>query len=325
MPIKKHFGANDYDFTKKRVLVTGANGFVGKHLCKALFQKEAVVIGLLRRPVDNKCLSEQHVVDILDESTLRQVIHDVQPEFVVHLAANKNRAVNSDSYREGYETNLMGSFNLINSCRGVIGLNRFVFLGSTEEYGELQPPFKEVDKEAPVTAYGASKLAVTELLKSLGRANEFCGVILRPTIAYGPGQDDSMFLPALIKTLVANKDFKMSLGEQTRDFIYIDDLVQAIIEALVIPGLCSDVINISSAEPIRIDAVAKMTANLVNCRAEQLLKFGEKDYRPGDLMEYWASNNLAKRLLGWAPAVPLEDGLQRTIDYFKAKEAAVNG
>ena len=258
----------------KRVLVTGAGGFVGQHLCKVLFEKGATVVGLLRNAVDNKYLSEQYSVDMFDEETTRQIIQFVQPEFVVHLAANKNRGVDTGAYREGYKTNLIGSLNLINACQDVPVLDRFVFLGSTDEYGQLQVPFKEPDKEAPNTAYGASKLAVTELLRALSRSKGFPSVTLRPTIVYGPGQDGSMFLPALIIALVAGRNFDMSLGEQTRDFIYIDDLVKAIIQALIIPGFCGDVINISSARPIRIDALAKMTSNILGNGADKRLKFG---------------------------------------------------
>ena len=305
-------------FKNKRVIVTGASGFIGQHLCKALSEKEAIVVGFTRSTLDSKYLSEQYDVDILDEITIRQIIHAVQPEFVVHLAASKDRGVDTAAYREGYKTNLMGSLNLINACQDLPVLARFVFLGSTDEYGQLQVPFKESDKEAPIAAYGASKLAVTELLKALSRSNKFPSVTLRPTIAYGPGQDDSMFLPALIRALVEGRNFDMSLGEQTRDFVYVDDLVQAIIQALLAPSLCGDVINISSATPIRIDALAKMTANILGDEADKLLKFGAKDYRTSDVMQYWAANTLAKSLLGWSPTVSLEEGVQRTVDYFKA-------
>lgn len=304
-------------FKNKRILVTGASGFIGQHLCKALFEKGAKVTGLVRSAGLNKYLFDQYIINILDEKTLKQTINAVQPEFVVHLAASKNRGVDAVAYREVYETNIMGSLNLINACQAVPALSRFIFLGSTDEYGLLQVPFKESDKAEPITAYGASKLAVTGLLKVLSRSNRFSSVILRPTIAYGPRQDDSMFLPALIRALVAGRNFDMSLGEQMRDFVYIDDLVMAIIQALDIPGLYGDVINISSASPIRIGDLAKMTANMLGSDTDKLLKFGAKDYRIGDVIEYSATNVLARNLLGWSPEVSLEEGIQRTIDYFK--------
>jgi len=305
-------------FKKKRVLVTGAGGFIGKHLCKALFKEDATVVGLVRSEIDSKYLSEQYVVDISSEIYVRQIINEVKPEYVVHLASNKSRGDNPRTYSEAYRNNLIGSLNIINACQNNHMLLKFVTLGSSDEYGKLRVPFKETEKEAPINAYGASKLAVTELLKTLARSNGFSSVILRPSIVYGPGQDDSMFLPALIRALVAGNSFDMSLGEQTRDFVYVDDLVQAIIQALLAPSLCGDVINISSATPIRIDALAKMTANILGKGAEELLKFGAKDYRTSDVMQYWAANTLAKSLLGWSPTVSLEEGVQRTVDYFKA-------
>ena len=307
-------------FKNKRVIVTGASGFIGQHLCKALFEKGATVVGFTRSTLDNQYLSEQYDLDILDEMAVKQTIHAIQPELIVHLAASTNRGVDTVAYREGYKTNLFGSLNLINACQDVLALTRFVFLGSADEYGQVPPPFIESDKEAPITAYGASKLAVTEMLRTLSRSNKFPGVTLRPTIVYGPGQDDSMFLPALIRALVAGRNFEMSLGEQTRDLVHIDDLVKAIMSALLAPSLCGDVINISSAKPIRIDSLAKMTANILGDEAGKLLKFGAKDYRSADTMEYWASNVLAKKLLGWSPGVSLGEGVKQTIGYFKTAE-----
>lgn len=304
---------------EKRVLVTGADGFIGRKLCQALVKDSVSVIALSRSVVINNCISEQYDVDVRDESSVMDVIHSTQPNIVVHLAANKSRGVDDSSYSETYQTNLMGSLNLIKACRGLPTLTKFVFLGSSDEYGELPAPFKESDKEAPSNAYGASKLAVTDLLKSLSRSIQFPSVILRPTVVYGPGQDESMFIPALVNTLIAGKHFDMTFGEQTRDFIYVNDLVEAIIKSFNAINVDGRVINISSGQPIRIDTLAKMTANLLGESAESLLMFGAKEYRLGETMNYWADNNLAMRLLGWSPQVSVNDGIKKTVEFFKAK------
>ena len=306
-------------FKKKRVLVTGAGGFIGKHICKALFKEDATVVGMVRSEIDSKYLSEQYVVDITNEIVVRQIINEVKPEYVVHLASNKNRGDNPRVYSEAYRNNLIGSLNIINACQNNPMLVMFVALGSTDEYGKLRVPFRETEKEAPINAYGASKLAVTELLRTLGRTTGFPSLILRPSIVYGPGQDSSMFLPAFIRTLVQGQPFDMSLGEQTRDFIYVDDLVKAIIQGLRVPSLTGDVVNISSATPIRIDAVARTSARMLGNNAEDLIKLGAKDYRSGDIMKYWADNTLANDLIGWSPTVSFEEGLKLTIDAIKAE------
>ena len=118
----------------------------------------------------------------IENNELPQIVEmlHAQPEIVVHLAANKNRGKDSIAFREGYENNLIGSINIINACHDIKNFTKFVSLGSTDEYGMLQVPFKESNKEAPNNAYGVSKLAVTDLLRALSRSNRFPSVILRP-------------------------------------------------------------------------------------------------------------------------------------------------
>lgn len=303
---------------KKRVLVTGAGGFVGRHLSQVLNAQGVLVVGFVRNPSAHKqYFVEHHVLDMLDRVRLQQVVQDVQPELVVHLAADKNRGTDQAEYRSGYEANLLGSLNLIEACQELSNLTRFVFLGSCEEYGQQPAPFDESTRELPVSAYAVTKLAVTQLLQALARAKDFPAVILRPSIVYGPGQTPEMFLPALIQALVSGERFAMSRGEQTRDYLYIDDLVNAILAALNASDIQGQVINVSSALPIRIDNLAKQTARLIGLDAEKLLDFGARNYRPGEAMDYWAKNRRAKALLDWMPRMSLEAGLRQTIAYFR--------
>lgn len=303
----------------KRVLVTGANGFIGRHLSQVLHGQGAMVVGFVRNSgAQTPYLAEQHVVDISDRFRLRQLVQDTQPDLVVHLAADKNRGIDLAEYRSGYEANLFGTLNLIEACQELAAIARFVFLGSCEEYGQQSAPFDESSKELPVSAYAVTKLAVTQLLQTLARANNFPAVVLRPSIIYGPGQSEDMFLPALIKTLLSGERFGMTRGEQTRDLLYIDDLVDAILLALVAPDVPGQVINISSAVPVRIEDLARKTARMIGLETESLLDFGARDYRLGEAMNYWAKNSLAKALLDWMPHVILEDGLRQTVDHFQA-------
>ena len=302
----------------KRVLVTGASGFIGSYLCKALSDEHSEIVGLARN-VDkcNRDLAVYHAVDISNRLQIRKLVADFQPEIVVHLAAEKNRSIELADYRRGYEVNLFGSINLIEACQELPNLTKFVFLGSCEEYGNLQVPFHESHRELPVTAYGATKLSVTQLLQTLAKAHHFPAVILRPSIVYGPRQNDDMFLPALIKALISGEKFGMSQGEQTRDFLYIDDLLAAILMACTAPNVNGKVINISSAFPTRIDAIAKKVASLIGGDVEKLINFGAKGYRPGESMKYYANNSRAHELLGWKPNIVLDEGLQRTVDFFQ--------
>jgi UDP-glucose 4-epimerase len=173
-----------------------------------------------------------------------------------------------------------------------------------------------------VTAYSLSKAAVTHLLQTLHRTHRCPAVVLRPSLAYGPGQGNDMFLPDLIRTLLAGRRFTMSEGDQTRDYVYIDDLIEAILLASARPAAMGQVINISSGVPVPLKDVARLAARKIGPDAEGLLDLGSKDYRPNEIMEYVASHRLAEELLGWRPHTPLDDGLTTTVEYFRERVAA---
>ena len=127
------------------------------------------------------------------------------------------------------KVNLIGTLNLYQALLKVSSLESIVTLGTTDEYGESNPPFNESLKEIPSSNYGFSKLCVTKLSEFFNRNFKLPVVVLRPTIAYGPHQGQDMFIPSLIKTLLNNSKYKMTPGDQKRDFIFISDLIDAII------------------------------------------------------------------------------------------------
>ena len=301
------------------VVITGASGFIGRHLCNTLSKRGIRVIALSRNGQPNRLVETEHYeLDLRDQMKVRELIQYIKPRYVVHLAAVKNRSVAASEYRDAYDGNWLSSFNLVEACNEVGTLKRFVFLGSSDEYGQQLPPFRESSREAPVTSYGVSKLAVTQLLQTFSRSCGFPAVVLRPTIAYGPNQGSDMFLSAMIQSIVCGERFAMTQGEQTRDYVYIDDLITAIMSALSVGNeVCGQLINISSGTPLRVRDLANKVARLVDAEAGKLLDFGARDYRPGEAMEYWSNNDLANELLNWRPLVSLDDGLRRTIHSFQ--------
>jgi nucleoside-diphosphate-sugar epimerase len=158
---------------------------------------------------------------------------------------------------------------------------------------------------------------VTHLLQTLYRTHHFPAVVLRPSLAYGPGQSVDMFLPALIQALLSGNRFGMSGGEQTRDYIYRDDLIEAILLASTKPEAIGKVINISSGVPILLKEIARLTALKIGEDAENRLDIGKIDYRANEIMEYVAGYQLAEKILGWYPRTALHDGLTVTVEYFR--------
>jgi len=137
----------------------------------------------------------------------------------------------------------------------------------------------------------------------------------QPFLTYGPDLGTGRMIPALIHSALAGRDFPMTGGEQTRDFNYVDDIVAGMVRAADAPGVDGLIINLGCGEPRRIRDVASLVLVLMGnpIRAE----FGKLPYRGGEAWEFYSSNERARRLLDYRPQVGLEEGLRRTIDWYR--------
>lgn len=300
------------------VLITGVTGFIGHHLANSLRALGADVYGLSRIKFPEFEEGKSFIGDITNREYLRDVVDKVRPTYVFHLAASKIRNTSSEDFRQSFDDNLTGTFNLVEACISLPNLERFVFLGTCEEYGCVETPYSETMREMPVSAYSCSKLAATHLLLTFSRIHNLPVVILRPSIAYGPKQGDEMFIPALIRSLLAKRLFAMSHGKQTRDFVFISDLIDAVLSAALVPEAVGQIINVSSNKAVRIIELAETLASLIGDNAYEFLDIGKLEYRHGEIMNYWAENRKADQILGWFPKVPLKKGLAQTVDYYRS-------
>ena len=306
--------------TDSRILITGAKGFVGTHLAPVLTLGGARLTQWIRPgsltvfdcEVYNK-------IDLSDRKQVSNAISSLKPNFVVHLAASKVRSNIACDFIDNYCANISMATNLINSCRDLSSFQKFIFLGSCDEYGSISCPFKESQREDPSNAYGLAKLAITKMLGALAHTEKFPSIVLRPSVIYGPRQGTEMFLSALIQALVAGEDFAMTAGDQYRDFVYVDDVVTAIILALnADEALNGRVFNIGSGKSQKVNDIAALVAAQVGNPALAHIKFGAKPYRLNEVMDYSVDITQARYELGWQPNPSLESGLQKTINYFKS-------
>ncbi|WP_419177003.1 NAD-dependent epimerase/dehydratase family protein [Desulfosediminicola sp.] len=299
----------------RHVLVTGANGFLGRHLCNLLESQNFKVTRLVHS--SNSCADGVIVLDLLERKQMLDLFGDLRPDYIVHLAANKSRSSIDIGFGDSIGRNLAISLNVVESCLNLKALKKIVFVGSCEEYGPIVSPYNEFMQERPVSPYGISKLTVTKTIAALWRSRQLPGLVLRPSIIYGPDQDDDMFIPVLVKTLLMGKEFSMTLGEQLRDFIYVTDVVDAIVKSLLFDKEIEfPIFNIASGVSISICQLATYAANLIHHEASSLLKIGAVPYRINELMDYRVDIDLAKEALGWHPKVPIENGLRRLIENY---------
>ena len=317
-PVHPQLAAVTEGLRGARVLVTGASGFIGRNVCRSLSACGASVTAFVgHEPAAGILADEVLPVDLRDRPAVERAVRHAGVNYVVHLAAKRIANDTVAGFHASYESNLFGTLNVAGSFLGFGDLHRFVYLSSAEEYGRAPTPFDTGRREAPLTAYGLSKLAATQLLQALAVTGGLPVAVLRATVVYGPGQGPSMFVPALVRALVAGERFPMTAGEQTRDLIYVDDVVGGILRALVSPTELGEVLSLSANAPVAVRDVALLTAKIVGGGAEALLEFGALPYRHAEVMQYWADNASACAALGWTPAVSLEEGLKQTVAHYR--------
>lgn len=307
---------------KRHFLITGANGFVGKHLCRELADRYEEFTCLVRPSSLAGMPENYHGINLSDSLDVREFIAGLRPTHVVHLAASKDRSNDSGNFHDIIEHNYLTSINVIGACQDLVGFQKFIFLGTSDEYGDGAMPLHEGIRETPTTAYGISKLLTSKTLFGLYRQFGFPSVVLRPSVIYGPEQGREMFLPALIEALVKGKEFPMTSGEQQRDFVYVADVVDAIIHSADAADTAHGApLNIGSGRSHEIKKVAIDVANLVAPDALDLLGFGDLPYRTNELMQYEMSIKNAKEKIGWRPATELQRGLEMTVQFIRQQHS----
>lgn len=306
----------------KVVLVTGAAGFIGSHLSKRLLEEGVEVHVLLRKGTDQfriqGLLGDLTVWygDLRDYQAICSCIKNSRPQIIFHLAALRDVKRVPELIEPMIETNVKGTLNLLRGgMEEKINLECFVNTGSSEEYGNGLAPFNEDQREMPVSPYSASKVAMTYFCQMLHKTMGFPIVTLRPFLTYGPYQDIDMFIPSLISHCIERKDFPMTEGDQTREFNYIDDVVDAYLLAACSPHAAGEVINIGNGVEYGIRDVAEKVVCMMGNPIRLLV--GALRKRPGEVKHFFSSNEKAKRILGWSPKIGIAEGLGTTISWYQ--------
>lgn len=294
------------------ILVTGATGFIGPHLVGRLVTAAARVACLVLSEVEQRALPvgvTSHVADLRDAAAVQAVVQAVQPALVFHLAAVGVTEFGVDPIT-AIRVNVEGTLNLLTALEGT-GYRRFLFAGTSHEYGGNPPPFREDQPFAPANVYAASKSAAWLFCQMYQRARGWPVVGVRPFGVYGPGQRPPAFLPALILSALRGHDFPMTGGEQVRDLIYVEDVVEGMARAATTPGVEGQVFNLCSGEGVSLAELARRVVALMGHPIR--VSLGALPYRRGEIWHMVGDNARAQETLDWQPTVSLDEGLRRTI------------
>lgn len=291
----------------KKVLVTGAGGFLGRHLIKALYKKGAEVYGIDRITSKHNIGVPCEVIDLNDVELLESRILSLKPDVVYHLAADLNRAREFEITNTLIENNLKSTVNLLNALK-LLDYERFIYISTSDVYGgNVPPPFREEDLFVPASPYALSKYCAEMAVKTFSHIYSKSFTILRLFNFYGEGMSDQFFIQQLVTRLKNNENFDMTMGEQKRDFLYVEDVVRALIMALH-PVANQELFNVCSGSGMTIRDIALLVKELLNSSSD--IHFGAIPYRANEIWEMVGNHSKITKALDWYPQYSFESGLK---------------
>ena len=232
-------------------------------------------------------------------------------DYIVNLAGYVDHSQKKSTMKTHYEGSKNLSIFFLNKR-----IKKFIQVGSSIEYGKLKSPQKENKKNLQKTysVYGKAKLLSTKFLLRLKKKYNFPVNIIRLYLVFGPKQDLNRLIPITIMNAIHNKKFDCSNGNQIRDFIYIDDLVNAIIKILKKKDVNGEIINIGSGQPITVRDLILKICKLTKGGKPQ---FGKIPLRKDEIIKLYPDISIIRKLFNWRPKFSLERGLRKTINYYK--------
>jgi len=318
------------ELSNKKVLVTGAGGFIGSHLVEAAVRKGCKVrafvhynsfnswgwLDYLNQVEDIKDHIEIFSGDVRDSYGVKSVMRDI--DIVFHLAALIGIPYSYYSPESYVDTNIKGTLNILQVGRE-LEIQKIIHTSTSEVYGTAQfTPITEEHPINPQSPYSATKAAADFIALSFYKSFNTPVAVIRPFNTYGPRQSARAIIPTIISQIISKKT-KIKLGNvyPKRDFIYVKDAVQGFINAAESDNSVGKVIHIGSNSEISITELANLIAKLMGSKIE--IEAADKRKRPekSEVERLLADNSKAREFLGWSPRYKLEDGITETIEWFR--------
>jgi UDP-N-acetylglucosamine/UDP-N-acetyl-alpha-D-glucosaminouronate 4-epimerase len=303
-----------------RVLVTGGAGFIGSNLVRRLLERGQDV-----RVLDNFSTGSRANLDGLDidivEGELRSYerVHNAVRgvEVVYHLGALGSVPRSVQDPLTSSAVNVEGTLNVLLAARDE-GIRRVVYASSSSIYGSaIELPCSETALPDPISPYGVAKLAAERYCVSFSRVyHGFETVVLRYFNVFGPRQSPlsqyAAVVPLFVTAIAAGRPVTIyGDGEQSRDFTYVENVVDATVRAGAADGASGSIFNVAAGSPGSVNLLADTIGRIIDRHVEKEFR----DPRPGEIRNSWADISLAERVLGYTPTIDLEEGLRRTIEH----------
>jgi len=311
----------------RKVLVTGAGGFVGSHLVEALVQNGARVKAFVHYNSRNdwgmlelankKTLDEIEVVsgDIRDSDGVRQMMKD--QEIVFHLAALIGIPYSYLNPSDVADTNIQGTLNLLLAAKE-FGVEKFIHTSTSEVYGTAQHvPMAENHPVNPQSPYAATKASADQLALSFYYTYGLPVGIIRPFNIYGPRQSARSVIPNIIMQALTGDEIRIGSVSSSRDLTYVTDSVKGFIQFAECDEVIGEVVNLGSENEISVENLIESVGKNLGKRLKTVQE--DERIRPekSEVKRLVSNSEKAKKLFGWKPRIEIEEGIQRTISWIK--------
>ncbi len=304
------------DPDQRAVLVTGASGFLGRHVCRHLAARGATVHAITRSDPGEQSLENSmeavvrwHQLDLQDASAVRETVKGIAPDATIHLASLVKGSRDHSLVLPMFEANLRSTVHLL-AAATESGCRRFVQAGSLEEPAASDP--------APAASpYAVAKAAAAEYCRYYHHAYDLSVALARIFMVYGPGlQDENKLVPYVISHLLSGKAVELSSGARAVDWVYVDDVAEGLVRLACLEAIEPEPVDLGSGDLETVGDLVRQIYDQLGEEAEPPL--GTLTDRANETVRRANTKDTWKRT-GWRPKTALDDGLAATIDWFRQR------
>jgi UDP-glucose 4-epimerase len=296
------------DLKGKKIIVVGGNGYLGSFLTKVLKENGADIFIISK---DCEQTSSQFIIDITNFDETYKVIQKIKPDIVYHLAANISRNRDFAIYEKMAAVNVQGTLNILRSLEGIDA--HFIFTSTSEIYGNNISPFHENQIPQPVSPYSLSKISAEMLIQTYSNNHSKKYTNLRVFNFYGENMPEEFFIPQMINSLKKGEDFLMTKGEQVRDFLYVGDVVNALVLTAQNTNSYGQTMNVCSGQGTKLSKLASAVNTSMNTKAKIVL--GAIPYRDNEVWEMIGDQSKIKKSIGFEPQISIDKGIETVINH----------
>jgi nucleoside-diphosphate-sugar epimerase len=306
-------------FKNQKVLITGANGFIGSHMVERMVNEEAQVSVTVRDSSDlwrlDDVLKDIHIyrTDLRNKELVSKSVMQIKPDFIFHIGAYGVDGRQNDFF-EAAHSNIIGTMNLIHSLKD-IGCKKFINVGTCMEYGNKPEIIQEDSFLKPDSIYGSTKASASIMASQMAVNYGINLVTVRPFGVFGEKEGSHKFFPYIILSILEGKQVNLTPCEQYRDYCYIENVIDGLVLAAQNNLIKNEIFNIGSGEIHKLKFYVDMIYN--ELQSTDFPNYGALPYRENEVWRQQPNISKIRNLLKWEPKISLKEGITKTAAWYK--------